>query len=100
LGNSVFGKAFGSRLRFNAKPCCEPGKETAMRHLTALVASLFFTPWAAWATTSPTTPTPAPGAGTPAAGTGGIADYWWIIVLVIIAAVAIWYFMSRKRTTL
>jgi LPXTG-motif cell wall-anchored protein len=40
------------------------------------------------------TTTPAP--GSPAA-TGGIGDYWWLIVVLVLVAVAIWYFM-RART--
>ena len=38
------------------------------------------------------TPSPAPDAAT-----GGIGDYWWLIVVVVLAALAIWYF-TRGRT--
>jgi LPXTG-motif cell wall-anchored protein len=46
----------------------------------------------ALAQTTPTTPSPAPDVAT-----GGIADYWWIIVVVVLVALAIWYF-TRGRT--
>ncbi len=39
--------------------------------------------------------TTAPGAGTSAQG--GLADYWWIIPVVLIAAVGIWYFMKGRN---
>jgi LPXTG-motif cell wall-anchored protein len=46
----------------------------------------------ALAQTTTQTPSPAPDAAT-----GGIADYWWIIVVVMLVALAIWYF-TRGRT--
>jgi len=68
-----------------------------MSQLTALLACLFLTASAAWATSTPQ------GQGVPA-GTGReIADYyWWIIlvvVVVVVVAAAIWYFMRRKNTS-
>ena len=32
----------------------------------------------------------------PAAGRD-IADYWWLIIVVALIAVAIWYFMKQRR---
>ena len=55
--------------------------------LTALLLSAS----TALAQTTPATPAPAPDAAT-----GGIADYWWIIVVVVLVALAIWYF-TRGR---
>jgi LPXTG-motif cell wall-anchored protein len=52
-------------------------------------------------TTAPTAPAPtAPGPGaTPA--TGSIADWWWVILIVLVAIAAIWYFTKgRNRTRL
>jgi hypothetical protein len=73
-----------------------------MSKLTALICFTFLSISSAWAQT-PAPSTPAPGAmpGSPPAGdaaaTGSsIADYRWIILLVIIVAAAIWYF-SRNR---
>jgi uncharacterized protein HemX len=67
-----------------------------MSHLTALVGFIFLAVSPAWAQT----PAPAPGAtpGSPPAGaTGGdIMDYWWVILLAVIIAAAVWYF-SRVR---
>ncbi|HEX2556120.1 MAG TPA: hypothetical protein VHL98_20670 [Microvirga sp.] len=57
-----------------------------MGQLSAFVTFVFLTASPAWAQTA------APGA----AGRGGIGDYWWIILLVL-AALAIWYFMKRNR---
>ena len=70
-----------------------------MDRLASLVAFMFLTVSSAWATT--TAPgggagsAPAGGAGTTGTG-GGIGDYWWII-LVALAALAIWYFMRSRR---
>jgi LPXTG-motif cell wall-anchored protein len=56
--------------------------------LVMLVAS------SAWAQTT----APAPGGSTGAPATGsGIGDYWWLILIVVIAAIALWYFMRRNR---
>jgi len=68
-----------------------------MSQLTALLAFLFLTASAAWATSTPQ------GQGAPV-GTGReIADYyWWIIVavvVVVVVAAAIWYFIRRNRTS-
>ena len=46
----------------------------------------------ALAQTTAQTPSPAPDAAT-----GGIADYWWLIVVVVLVALAIWYY-TRGRT--
>lgn len=72
-----------------------------MRYLTAVVTLLVLSAPMAWATTTaPTTPAPgtgSPPAGAPVATDGGIGDYWWIILVVLIAAVAIWYFTRRNK---
>jgi hypothetical protein len=39
-------------------------------------------------------------AQTPGPGTapgGGLADYWWVILVLIIVAVAIWYYTKGRR---
>ena len=41
--------------------------------------------------------TPAPGAAPQAAPGGGLADYWWVILVLIVIAVAIWYFTKGRR---
>jgi uncharacterized protein HemX len=41
--------------------------------------------------------TPAPAPGAPGAPAGGLADYWWVILLVLIAAGAAWYFMKGRN---
>ena len=58
--------------------------------LTALLLSAF----TALAQTTPQTPSAAPDAAT-----GGIGDYWWLIVVVVLVALAVWYF-TRGRTRL
>jgi uncharacterized protein HemX len=75
-----------------------------MSKLTSLIAFIFLAVSSAWAQTpAPTTPAPGATPGSPPAGDaaatgGGIGDYWWLIVLAIIVAVAIWYFTrSRSR---
>ncbi|HZH52467.1 MAG TPA: hypothetical protein VEZ16_11375 [Microvirga sp.] len=68
-----------------------------MSRLAALASFLFLAVSAALAQT----PTPgSPPATDPAqtGQTGGLADYWWIILLVIIAIAAIWYFSRRGRS--
>jgi hypothetical protein len=71
-----------------------------MSKLTALIGFIFLAVSSAWAQTPPATPG-SPPAGDAAATGGGLADYWWIIVLGIIAAIAIWYFTrSRSRNQL
>ena len=65
-----------------------------MSYFTALLASLFLTAAAAWATS--TTPQ---GQGVPAGTGDGIAGYWWMIVVVVVVAAGIWYFMRRNRTS-
>jgi uncharacterized protein HemX len=65
-----------------------------MSKLTALIGFIFLTVSSAWAQTPPATPG-APPAGD-AGAAGGIGDYWWLILLAIIVAAAIWYF-SRSR---
>ena len=55
----------------------------------ALVGFIFLTVAPALAQTpAPTTPAPAP--------TGSMADYWWMILLIIAVAGAIWYFMRGR----
>ena len=66
-----------------------------MSKLTALMGFIFLAVSSAWAQTPPATPGSPPAGDTAA---GGIADYWWLIVLAIIVAVAIWYFMRRGRS--
>ncbi len=70
-----------------------------MRALLAGFITLVLTSFAALATT--TAPGGTAGA-TPGATTGGgIGDYSWLIILLILVAVAIWYFMrGRNRTSL
>lgn len=71
-----------------------------MKHLAALVAWVFLTASAAWATTTPPTSTPQ-GEGVPA-GTGGdgFGDNWWIVAVVIVVVVAAaWYAMRRNKTS-
>ena len=48
----------------------------------------------ALAQTTAQTPSPAPDAAT-----GGLGDYWWLIIVVVLVALAIWYF-TRGRTRL
>ena len=69
-----------------------------MSKLTALTSFLFLIGSSAWAQTPPATPGGTPGAppAGDAAATGGIMDYWWIILMVALVAAAIWYF-SRGR---
>jgi hypothetical protein len=66
-----------------------------MGQLAALATFVFLTASSAWAQTT------APGGtGAPAGGTGtggGIGDYWWVILLILVVAVAIWYF-TRNRS--
>ena len=65
-----------------------------MRATLVGLTALVLTASTALAQTTPTTPAPAP-----EAATGGIGDYWWLIVVVVLVALAIWYF-TRKRTQL
>ena len=64
-----------------------------MGQLTAFATFLFLAASSAWAQT-----TPAPGspAGDAATG-GGIGDYWWVILLILVVAIAIWYFTLNRR---
>ena len=68
-----------------------------MSKLTALTTFMVLAVSSAWAQT----PAPAPGATPPAGDAGatgdGFADYWWIILLVVIIAVAIWYFARGRN---
>jgi LPXTG-motif cell wall-anchored protein len=61
--------------------------------MRAILAGLTTSMLAASAALATTSPAP----GTPAAPTGGIGDYWWLIIVLVLVAVAIWYFM-RGRT--
>lgn len=68
-------------------------QEGNMRAILAGLCNILLATSAALATT--TAPTePAPGA-TP----GDIADYWWVIIVLILVAVAIWYFMRGRTST-
>jgi hypothetical protein len=60
-------------------------RATTLATLTSLLATSL-----ALAQTTPQTPSPAPEA------TGGFADYWWLTVVVVLIAAAIWYF-TRGR---
>ena len=59
-----------------------------------VLASMFIALSAALAQT--TAPAPAPAPAAPA--TGGIGDYWWLIILALVIAVAAWYFMRGRGT--
>ena len=66
-----------------------------MRHLTALLGFIILAASSAWAQTTPGAP---PATGPAETGqTGGLTDYWWIILLAIIAIAAIWYLSSRRN---
>ncbi len=67
-----------------------------MRTLLTGLATLVLASTSALATT--TAPAPGGTAGTTpgAPAAGSIGDYWWLIVLAILIAVAAWYF-SRSR---
>src|SRR3712207_11685 len=59
--------------------------------LTGLTTLTLATSSALATTTAPTTPAPGatPGAGAPGAGAaGGIGDYWWLIIVVVLVALA------------
>jgi hypothetical protein len=71
--------------------------DTFMSKLATLIGFIFLSVSSAWAQTPPATPG-APPAGDAAATGGGIADYRWVILLVVIVAVAIWYFSRRGRS--
>jgi LPXTG-motif cell wall-anchored protein len=65
-----------------------------MRAPLVSLTALLLTASTALAQTTAQTPSPAPDATT-----GGIGDYWWLIVVVVLVALAIWYF-TRGRTRL
>jgi LPXTG-motif cell wall-anchored protein len=65
-----------------------------MRAPLVSLTALLLTASTALAQTTAQTPAPAPDAAT-----GGIGDYWWLIVVVVLVALAIWYF-TRGRTRL
>ena len=65
-----------------------------MRATPVSLTALLLTASTALAQTTAQTPFPAPDAAT-----GGIGDYWWLIVVVVLVALAIWYF-TRGRTRL
>ena len=54
-----------------------------MSRLTAFLTFVLLTTSAAWATST------LQGQGAPAGPGGGIADYWWIIAVVILVAIAV-----------
>ncbi len=63
-----------------------------MSQLATFASIMFLAVSSAWAqTTAPGGPTGAP------EQVGGIGDYWWIILLVILAIIAIWYFTRSRR---
>jgi LPXTG-motif cell wall-anchored protein len=63
-----------------------------MRATPVSLTALLLTASTALAQTTAQTPAPD-------AATGGIGDYWWLIVVVVLVALAIWYF-TRGRTRL
>jgi LPXTG-motif cell wall-anchored protein len=63
-----------------------------MRATLVGLTAFLLTTSTALAQTTAQTPSPAPDAAT-----GGIGDYWWLIVVAVLAALAIWYF-TRGRT--
>jgi LPXTG-motif cell wall-anchored protein len=67
-----------------------------MRATPVSLTALLLTASTALAQTTAQTPSPSPA---PDAATGGIGDYWWLIVVVVLVALAIWYF-TRGRTRL
>jgi LPXTG-motif cell wall-anchored protein len=67
-----------------------------MRATPVSLTALLLTASTALAQTTAQTPSPSPA---PDATTGGIGDYWWLIVVVVLVALAIWYF-TRGRTRL
>jgi hypothetical protein len=46
---------------------------------------------AALAQTTGQTPSPAP------EGAGGIGDYWWLIIVAVLIAIAVWYFTQNRK---
>jgi hypothetical protein len=58
-------------------------------HYAAAALMLAVTDPALAQTTAPT-PAPAPAAA------AGVADYWWVLLIIIIAGVAGWYFMRGR----
>jgi hypothetical protein len=62
--------------------------------LAALIGVILMATSSALATT--TAPGTAPGATSGATG-GGIGGYWWAIVVLLVIAAAIWYFMRGRN---
>ena len=62
--------------------------------LATLIGLIVMETSSALATT--TAPGTAPGA-TPGATGGGIGDYWWTILVLLVIAAAIWYFMRGRN---
>ena len=67
-----------------------------MHRIVASFASLLISASAVWAQATP--PVEGAPANTPDT-TGGIGDYWWLIVLVVLAVLAIWYFARNQNRT-
>jgi LPXTG-motif cell wall-anchored protein len=68
-------------------------EEEVVNQLAALTTIAFLVASSAWAQTT----APAPG-GAGAASGSGISDYWWLILIVAVAALAMWYFLRRNRS--
>jgi LPXTG-motif cell wall-anchored protein len=62
-----------------------------MRTQMASLITMLLSTGAALAQTTAQTPSPAPD------GTGGIRDYWWLIIVVVLIAIAVWYFMRNRK---
>jgi len=63
-----------------------------MTQLATLASIMILAVLSAWAqTTAPSGATGAP------EQVGRIGDYWWVILLVLVLAVAIWYFTRSRR---
>ena len=67
-----------------------------MNTIIASLAPLLISASAALAQAAP--PVEGAPANTPDT-TGGIGDYWWLIVIVVLAVLAIWYFASNRSRT-
>ncbi len=70
-----------------------------MRTLVSLTTLAIVSTTMTLAAQAQTTPAPGTAPATPSApgATGGVGDYWWLIVLAVLGAAAIWYF-QRGRT--
>jgi LPXTG-motif cell wall-anchored protein len=67
-------------------------EEEVMTQLATLATFLCVAVSSAWAQTT------APGGATGAPEqVGSIGDYWWIILIVVVLAIALWYFSRNRR---